>query len=326
MTEHWPIDQSTPEGREKWLIGRKPFVSASSGVPAIFGVHPYQTIASLHAEKMGLELPGPDPESSVIRRGHALESVAANEVALQRPEWDIVKANEMLVDRAARLSATPDSWIHGDPRGLGVLQLKTVGSYKFKREWLGDGDEPMPPLWIILQNATEVMMADAAFGAIGVLVIGDFAFDCHVIEVPRHKPTEHKIRVAVHSFWEALDAGQVPTLDYERDAEIVKLMYPAAVPGKEIDLRGDNRIMELLETRECQAGLEKEAKFRKLAAETEIREKIGDAELALVPGWRVTLKTQTNAAHFVEKSEPFRVLRTSRKEMAISSSNQRDIE
>jgi predicted phage-related endonuclease len=298
--------------REQWLKLRKQDVTASVA-GALFGVHPWQTIAGLHAEKCGLELPGPDPESAVIRRGNALEPIVAEEVAKLRPEWRLIKNTEYLRDQHARIGATPDFWIENDSRGLGMLQTKTVAGFKFKREWKNaDGDDDVaPPLWIVLQNAVEMMLADAAFGAIGVLVIGDFTFDTHIIEVPRHKQTEHKIRVAVHAFWQALDAGQVPILDYERDGDLVKLMYPAAVPGKVIDLRGDNRIIELLETRELNAGFEKEAKMRRIAAETEIREKIGDAELAIVPGWRVSLKTQTIAAHPVKESK-FRTLRCSR--------------
>jgi predicted phage-related endonuclease len=306
---HMTIERIPITDREQWLGLRKQDVTASV-VGALFGMHPWQTIAGLHAEKCGLDLPGPDPESAVIRRGNALEPVVAEQVAKLRPEWKITKNDRYYRDAHARIGATPDFLVEGDPRGQGVLQTKTVGPGKFKKEW-GEPEAPTPPLWIILQNATEVMLADAAFGAVGVLVIGDFTFDCHVIEVPRHKATEHKIRVAVHSFWEALKVGHVPKLDYERDGDLVRLMYPTTVAGKVIDLRGNNRIIELLETRERQAGLEKEAKARKIEAETEIREKLGDAEFALVPGWQVTLKSQTRHEHIVKEST-FRVLRSER--------------
>ncbi len=308
------IEQIPIASREEWLGLRKQDITASA-CGALFGVHPWQTIAGLHAEKCGMELPAPDPESAVIRRGNALENVVAAEVANQRPEWRITKNTDYLRDARARIGATPDFWIDGDPRGLGVLQTKTIGSYKFKKEWLSDdADEPTPPLWIILQNATEMMLADAAFGAIGVLVIGDYAFDCHVIELPRHKPAEHKIRVAVNMFWQALDAGQVPTIDYERDAELIKLMYPREAAGKVIDLRGDNRIGELCEIRARNAAMISIAEKAKKAAEAEMREKIGDAEIALVQGWKVSLRT-THRPEVVQKAVDFRVLRTVREKV-----------
>lgn len=296
--------------RDSWLAMRRQDVTAST-VAALFGeLHPYQTIASLHAEKSGLDLPGPDPESSVIRRGNALETVVAAEVGKQRPEWRIVKNNEYLRDPHARLGATPDFWIEGDPRGRGILECKTVGHSQFKKKWLV-GETPTPPLWIILQTLTGAMLGDAAFAAIGVLIVGDYVFDAHVIEISRHAATEHKIRIATKYFWEALEAGQMPELDYERDADFVRLMYPHTAEGKVADLRGDNRIIELLENRELQASIEKEAKTRRAEAETELRSKIGNAEIAMVDGWRVSLKSQTIQAHNVRESN-FRVLRTSR--------------
>jgi predicted phage-related endonuclease len=301
------IERIPITSREQWLELRRQDVTASA-VGAIFGCHPFQTIAGLHAEKSGLDLPGPDPESAVIRRGNALEGVAAAEVAKLRSDWTLIKNNDYYRDPRAQIGATPDFLIVGDPRGRGVLQTKTVASSAFKRLW-GTADEPSPPLWIVLQTITEMMLADAAFGAVGVLIIGDFAFDAHVIEVPRHKPTEHKIRVAVHAFWEAIRIGQVPELDYSRDGDLIRAMYRATEPGKVIDLRSDNRIVELLENRQRHAEDEKAAKKSKEEAEGEIRHKLGAAEVALVPGWSVTNKKQTRKERIVPAST-FRVLRT----------------
>jgi len=309
-----PVERIPITSREEWLELRKRDVTAST-VGALFGVHPWQTIASLHAEKCGLELPSPDPESSVIRRGNALEAVVAQEVAKQRPEWRIRKNDFYLRDAHARIGATADFWIDGDPRGLGVLQTKTIGSYAFKKYWAGDyGEDPTAPLWVILQNATEVMLADAAFGAIGVLVIGDYTFETHIIEVPRLKSVEHKIRVAVHSFWQALDAGQVPIIDPDRDGDLVKLMYPREVEGRVIDLRGDNRMCELCEIRARNAALIGTAEKAKKAAETEMRTKLGDAEIAMVQGWKVSLKT-THRPEVVQEAVDYRVLRSVREKV-----------
>lgn len=303
------IERIPITSREQWLELRKRDVTAST-IGALFGVHPWQTIAGLHAEKCGLDLPGPDPESSVIRRGNALEPVVATEAAKLRPEWRIVKCTEYLRDAHTRIGATPDFWIEGDPRGLGVLQTKTVNSWDFRKKWDGE-DEPVPPMWVLLQVATEAMLSDAAFAAVGVLVVGDFNWGCHVVEVPRHKSTEHKIRVAVYSFWAALDAGHVPEINYERDGDLVKLMYPREVEGKVVDLRGDNRIVELCEIRERNAALIKAAETAKKAAEIEMRTKLGDAEIAIVNGWKVSLKT-THRPEIVQPAIDFRVLRTTR--------------
>jgi hypothetical protein len=169
---------------------------------------------------------------------------------------------------------------------------------------------------VTIQTAVEMMLADASYGAVAVLSVGEYEFSTHIIDLPvRHKPTEHKIRVAVHAFWEAIEAGQAPELDYARDGELIKSMYRTTEPGKVVDLRGDNRIIELLETRQQQVEYEKLAVKAREEAEAEIRAKLGDAESALVPGWVVTNKSQTKLDKAREARElTFRVLRTRREQ------------
>jgi predicted phage-related endonuclease len=166
-------------------------------------------------------------------------------------------------------------------------------------------------MYVLLQTACEAMLADAAFAAIGLLVVVDFAWDTYIVELPRHRSTEHKLRVAVHSFWQALSAGQVPALDHHRDADLVKLMYPREIEGSIIDLTRDNRASWLCEERERQADIIREAEEAKSAADTELKAKLGDAEAALIAGWKCTFKT-THKKEKLQKAVDFRALRTTR--------------
>lgn len=296
--------------RAAWLQLRTKDVTASQ-IGALFSVHPWSTVASVYASKSGMDLDGDDVETALMRRGNLLEPVVGAEVARLRPAWQVIKCKEYLRDPEARIGCTPDFLIHGDPRGLGILQTKTTGSWQFKKGW-GSADELMPPLWIVLQAATEMMLADAAFAAIGVLVIGDFQFETHVIELPRVRGAEARIRAAVRLFWAQIEAGEVPVIDASRDGDLVRLMYPHETHGKIVDLTGDNRILELLDQREALAGTIKFAEGKKVEAETEIRSKLGDAEAALVRGWRsVTLRTTHRKEHVV-KASSYRTLRATR--------------
>jgi predicted phage-related endonuclease len=191
-----------------------------------------------------------------------------------------------------------------------VLQTKTIGSGKFRREWDNEG-EIVPPFWITLQTATECLLDEADFGAIAPLVIGEFAFDTHVIEFERNFPAEKRIRAAVTAFWQAHDERIEPTPDYGRDGALISLIYPNAVPEKVVDLRSNTRIKALLEQRELQGGLIKEAEMRKVEAEVEIRHLMKDAEIALVDDWKVTLK-QTDRAGYTVAPTSFRTLRSRR--------------
>ena len=66
-------------------------------------------------------------------------------------------------------------------------------------------------------------------------------------------------------------------------------MYPNEVPGKVVDLRHDNRMPELLADYERLSAELKDVDKARDAVCNEIKMKIGDAEFALVNGWRVTL-------------------------------------
>src|SRR5215831_8186588 len=271
---------------ERWHALRRQDVTAST-VAALFGLHPYMTIGELHVEKSGIELPT-RAETSVIRRGRALERVVADEVQRERPRWKITKASDYLRDTKRRIGATPDFYIDDNGR-RGVLQTKTIASSVFKKTWLEAGGMPF---WIGLQCVTEMMLDDADFGVVAALAVGDFEFSLHLTDVPRHAASEKRIRDAVEEFWRKVDSGMPPTIDYERDGALLAALYPHETKGKVVDLRGDNRIVELLEERERLNDAVEHVKAALEACSNEVRSKLADAEAAIVPGWRLTFKEQ----------------------------------
>ncbi len=298
------VERIQIESREQWLAARKQDVTASV-VGALFGLHPYETALGLFVEKSGVAMP--EIDSSVLRRGRLLEGAVAQAVAEEKPNWKITKATEYLRDPAARIGATPDFWIDGDPRGLGVLQAKTVAPSVFKKSWT----EESPPFWVVLQNATEMMLADASWGAIAALVVDGWHFDLHIYEVPRNAAAEKKIRETVTQFWSDVWHNREPKTDYERDGSLLSLLYPREVASTIIDLTGDNMMPELLEERERLSGVIKESEKRKETIDTEIKFKIGDAEAARVSGWRLTWKEQHRKEHIIA-AKSFRVLRATK--------------
>jgi len=304
MIERHAIDLETDAGRAKWLALRKSDVTAST-VGALFGCHPYSSPMALYAEKTGLDAPLSD--SAMLEWRLMLESAVAVAVARQRPGWRIIKATEYLRDPDLRIGATPDFYIEGDPRGLGVLQAKTAAPSAFKKQWI-DGQ---PPFWIALQNATELMLEyEATFGAVACLVIDPWKCVCEITEIPRHEGVEARIREAVAKFWADIEAGREPSPDYAKDAELIAAMYPAASPLKTIDLSGSNSLPVILAERaELKARLSKdEARVKEIDAE--IKFAMGDAEIAMLPGFSITLKTQNRKGYEV-KPTSFRRLNIS---------------
>lgn len=289
--------------RESWLRMRKQDVTASV-IGALWGVHPYQTPLGLYVEKSGVDIP--EIDNAVLRRGRLLESAVAQAVAEERPDWSVTKATAYLRDPTARIGATPDFWIDGDPRGRIVMQAKTVAPSVFKKQWTED----MPPFWIVLQAHTEAMLAGAALGIIAALVIDPWKLDLHIYDVPRNATAEKKIMDGVRQFWADVEAKREPKADYKLDGALLAQMFEHETPGKIVDLTNDNMMPELLDERERLSDAIKDAEIKKKTIETEIKAKIGDAEFALTRAKRISWKTVNRKAYTVAATS-YRQLRVS---------------
>ena len=105
-----------------------------SGVGALFGVHPYATELQFYAKHSGTVFPAADPENKILRRGRWCEPAVAKAVGERHPELRIEPAKIYLRDPILRLGAHPDFFIHGDPRGDGVLETKTASPQVYDRD------------------------------------------------------------------------------------------------------------------------------------------------------------------------------------------------
>lgn len=292
------IERRAIVDREQWLAWRRQDVTAST-VGALFGAHPYVSALRLYAEKRGVEFL--DEDNKVKRRGRWLEPAIGEAVRELRPAWRVEPARCYLRDGDHRLGATPDFFICDDPRGLGVLQCKSAAPAVFARDWAG-GEEI--PLWIILQTATEMMLADAAFGVVAVLLNDPFDMDCAILELPRDAAAERKILRAVDKFWADTDAGQEPPLDPARDAETVAALSPKATTGEVRDLTGSNELPVKLAHRASLKDVISSAELECEQIETELKYLLGNAEAATgIPGWKITYKNGMRKGYTVAPKE-----------------------
>ena len=106
-------------------------------------------------------------------------------------------------------------------------------------------------------------------------------------------------------------AGREPKIDYERDGALLAVLYPHETPGKVIDLTGDNELPEKLDRLERVKSEIKAAKTAQDTITAEIRAKMKDAEIAIVQGWRLTLKENHRDGYTVAPTS-FRQLRANR--------------
>jgi predicted phage-related endonuclease len=267
-------------------------------------VHPYTTALRLYAEKRGVEFENKD--NAAMRRGRWLEPAVAKAVNELKSEWVLSAPGVYLRDAELRLGATPDFYIHTDPRGLGVLQCKTCAPSVYEREWL-NGNEI--PFWVTLQTLVECMLSQAVFGAVAVMLVDPHNIDCKILEVPRHPAAEAKIIEHVNDFWLAVEQGHEPEPDFGRDSAAIRALTAKGTHGKTLDLAGHNEMPELLEQRARLMAAIKINESRCEQIENQIRHTLGDAESANgIDGWRITYK-QTDFKGYTVQPRSQRVLR-----------------
>jgi predicted phage-related endonuclease len=292
-----PIERRIITSINEWLAWRRNDVTASV-VGALFGVHEYKTIFELWNDVTGTT--PPRAENKLMRRGRKWERTVADVVMEEHPDWKLRKANVYLRDPRLRLGATPDYFLTLPNGQRGVLQIKVINPMSFRRRW----SETTAPQWIVLQTLVEMMLSKATFGVIAAMEVDGYNDDVHYYDVPRHAAAERRIRETVAAFWRTVESGAIPKPDYNRDGALLAAMHPHAKPGAVIDLRHDNRMPQILDER-AKLKAELDAKKAALAAlDTEIKQKLGENEIALVNGWTVKCK-EIQVAAYEKKVEAY---------------------
>jgi predicted phage-related endonuclease len=154
------------------------------------------------------------------------------------------------------------------------------------------------------------MLAGASWAVVVALILDSGGSGSLALaSVERNETAEQRIKDGVARFWAMTDAGKQPPFDYGLDADVIAALFPKArITDPPLDLSQDNRMPELLNER---IKLKTELKTREERCETidaEIKSKLGDHELALLPGWRISWKTQKRPERIVPEWQG-RVLR-----------------
>jgi predicted phage-related endonuclease len=226
-----------------------------------------------------------------MRRGRWLEAAALEALRETMPGWSFERANVYMRDPEVRLGATPDA-LATDPEHPGQIvnvQLKTVSRPTYERDW-SDNDAP---IGYILQTIAEGYLLGANRNLLVALVIDTYSADIAVRAIPRHPAAEQKIRSIAASFWADVAAGHPPAPDFSKDRDTIAAMFPRPEPEKVVDLSSDNRLAEILADREAVKILIKHQSAQVDEIDAEVKFKMGDAEVAELPGWRLTWKEET---------------------------------
>jgi len=295
MIERHPVTD-----RASWLAMRSKDLTASDFAAAI-GDSPYKTALELYAEKTGHLMP--QPETPVMRRGRLLEPTIVAMFREEHPDRLVDYPLDIyLRDPEARLGATPDAVATiGD--AFVNLQLKAVNRHVYDRDW-AEG----PPKHYIYQTAIEGMLLNADYSLIVALVVDYAAFTLVEHRVERNAGAEANFRAHAAAFWDNVATGKRPPADLKRDAETLAALYPVSVKEPVADLSAENELPERLSDI---VRLKAEVATRTaLIKEHEVfvKDKMGPAEVAELPGWKITWKTTTIGEH-IRKAVTFRALK-----------------
>lgn len=293
IERHFITDRAT------WLALRAQDLTASD-IGAAAGLDHFKTPLALYAEKTGQLVVS---DNNLMRRGRWLEAAVLEAIRDEHPTWEVRKSSLYLRDPDLRLGATPDAFVWDDHGIMTNCQCKVVSKPSYERYW-SDG----PPMAYVLQCLTECMLSDAPQGMLAALVVDTYSADLFLHPVPRHEAAEARVRAIAANWHQRLAAGLPPPADYARDAETVAALWPNSQADPVLDLTGDNRLADLLPARAMLKAEIADLGEQVEALDTEIRVKLGAAEKAVLPGWRISCKT-VNRNEYTVPASTYRQLR-----------------
>jgi len=275
--EQWSITS-----RGEWLERRRGAVTASR-IGAVFGVSPFMNMEQLAADLRGASVKG---DTAAMKRGRVMEPAAAAAYSEEHPEARLVKADSYHWLPEHRIGASPDYWIDDD----GILECKSVSPEQWHK-WHG-----VAPTAYILQVLTCMLVTGRTRGVLACFVTNGRTYTLYEFDVSRHPAAEQRILDAVAQFWQAHDTGEIAA---PAPVEELEAMLDT---GEHLDWSGNEEVRLLLEQRR-----DLKARISTLVqqlgkTEYDLKNRIGMASTAWLPGWSVSFRRQLRKAYTVPET------------------------
>lgn len=307
----------------EWLAARAQDLT-STEIAALFGCSPYTTEYELHFKKGG-ELPADDfTANERMKWGNRLETAIALGIAedhglivdpfkcyIRIPELRLGSSFDFKIVGLAEGYTGPQAMRDMfREHGPGIMEVKNVDGLAFRRTWIEDGETIEAPPHIEFQAQHQLEVADLNWSVIAPLVGGNTPKP--IIRV-RDLDVCAAIRERATAFWQRRDAGTPPAPDFTKDGDTIAALY-AKTGDAELDMRDNNRLVELCMVRKQAADTIKEAEKVKDAATAEILTIIGEAKKVTAAGG-FTISASTIAPKWIEAYERkgYRTLRIAQK-------------
>ncbi|WP_153124754.1 YqaJ viral recombinase family protein [Peribacillus tepidiphilus] len=264
--------------REEWLKARKAGIGGSDAA-AIAGLNKWKSPVAVYLDKIG-QAPDEDTVGESAYWGTVMEDIVAQEFS-KRTGLKVRRRNAILTHpEHPFMLSNVDRLIVGKQEGL---ECKTASEY-LKDEWK---DDEIPAQYLI---QCQHYMAVTGYEAwwIAVLIGGNkFVYK----RIERDEELIQYLIDIEKNFWENHVLKEIPPMFDGSDAssELLKVMYPEAVPETEIELSPEaNKLIEALD----QVNEElKQLETQKKEYENQIKAMMGENEKAFAGERIITWKT-----------------------------------
>ncbi len=216
-----------------------------------------------------------------------------------------------------RMTASPDRFTI-EPRGVGVLELKTTEAWN-RKNWLDGNGETEIPLHYQIQVQAQLGVLGLGFAWLAVLI----GHQCVVLPVERNDAFIEILRAKVADFWGRVERGEPPE-PKPGDFGAVKALNPRATAGKAIKLGTEftviaDRWMQAVEQKKAAEDVEDECKSAFALV-------MADAEVATLPdGRKFTHKNQRRVTEPAPVITETLALLTSVKAGTVDLAKQREL-
>jgi putative phage-type endonuclease len=299
-----------PTSRAEWLALRHKYVS-STDQAALHGLSPYMTAFELYHDKKQPE-PTKLEKSERVEWGIRMEEAVARAIADQYG-IKVRKLNCYVSRDGTGMGASFDYEIVGikegdapegpilqkmyEANGPGLLEIKTVDWFVFKRQWpeTEDGENEAPP-HIEIQVQHQLHCIERKWAAIGVLVGGN---NLKLLVRDYDEEFGARIERETKKFWKDVAANKSPPPVLPQDAELIARIYSFGDPSKVLDAQGNAEVLALCKDYLDAGLLAKGAEERKKTAKAKLLQLIGDASRTIVDE-NITISANTIGTKRIE--------------------------
>ena len=269
-------DRATFHAERQRMIG-------GSDAPAVVGLSPFKGAYQVWAEKVG-RVPPDELEGEHLELGTVIEPYISGKYERLNPGRKVIGARDLPGAGLCMHATWPwmgchlDAEIHGDPRGVGVLQIKSTGFDD--EEWARGA-----PDHVTIQTQHEMECRGASWGVIGVL-FGAPLLHTRFIEIDKNQELIDLVMDAEASLWRLVETGTEPPAR-GIDLGALKRMYPNVLDVEEVDLPPEAAQWDADYARG--AAIEKDGRRIKDDAKAELLRAIGAKGRGKLPGggfWR----------------------------------------